>query len=145
LNICPQSSSLLKFVERSQALSAGADKARDLARAAMRSRPHATPEEHAVRIPRSTLAVAITLIALALPASASAAQPSHVVVLNVTPTDTCERTILDVTMTYSIVPATIYTDALCGFAASLSTRKARDLASDPRVQSVTEDRRYTTG
>ena len=98
-----------------------------------------------MRISRSTLAVATTLIALALPASASAAQPSHVVVLNVTPEVTCERTILDVTMEYSIVPETVYTDALCGFAASLSARKARDLSSDPRVVSVTEDGRYTGG
>jgi hypothetical protein len=98
-----------------------------------------------VRISRSIVAVAIALIALALPTSASANQPSHVVVLNVTPDITCERSILDVTMTYSIVADVIYTDALCGFAASLSSRKARDVSSDPRVLSVTADTRSTGG
>jgi len=90
--------------------------------------------------------MATALVALALPTSAAVAdQPSHVVVLNVTPDVTCDRNILDVTMTYSIVADVIYTDALCGFAASLSSRKARDLASDPRVLSVTVDSRSTGG
>lgn len=94
-----------------------------------------------MRSPRSIVAMATAMIALALPTSALANQPSHVVVLNVTPDVTCERNILDVTMTYSIVADVIYTDALCGFAASLSSRKARDVSSDPRVQSVTADTR----
>jgi hypothetical protein len=92
-----------------------------------------------VRIPRSTLAVATTMAALALPASASASQPTHVVVLNVTADATCDRTILDVTMDHDVLPEMVYTDALCGFAARLSTRKARDLADDPRVLSVVLD------
>jgi hypothetical protein len=98
---------------------------------------------NAVRISRSIVAMATAAIALALPTSVLANQPSHVVVLNVTPDVTCERSILDVTMTYSIVADVIYTDALCGFAASLSSRKARDVSGDPRVQSVTVETRST--
>jgi hypothetical protein len=145
LNICPQTRRQLKFKTALKFLP-HAPISRSLHAA---GNPPATRTQHrrntAVRNPRSIVAIATTLIALALPTSALGTQPSHVVVLNLTPDVTCERNILDVTMTYSIVADVIYTDALCGFAASLSTRKARDVSSDPRVQSVTAETRYTGG
>jgi hypothetical protein len=145
LNICPEARRRLKFWTALKFLR----QAPISASLHVGGKPPTTRTQHwrntAVRIPRSIVAVATTLIALALPASALADQPNHVVVLNVTPEVTCERLVLDVTMTYSIVADVIYTDALCGFAAPLSSRKARDVASDPRVQSVTEESRYTGG
>jgi hypothetical protein len=58
---------------------------------------------------------------------------------------TYDRAILDVTMTHGLVPAQVYTSAVCGFAASMSRSRAREVSLDPRVESVQPDTIVTTG
>ncbi len=88
---------------------------------------------------RPLAAAGAALAALALPAPALAAQTSYVVTVQPAVGVSCDRTILEVTMSHDLVPARIYTDSVCGFSASLSKSAVRNLAADPRVVSVTAD------
>ena len=94
-----------------------------------------TPEHRELRFKHSRLAVAATAGLLAFPAGADAGS-QYVVTLDVPATTTCDRVVHDVTTDYAIVPGTVYTSALCGFTASMSTSKARALSVEPRVLSV---------
>jgi len=90
------------------------------------------------------LSTAVVVAALAAPATAQASN-DYVVSLKNPADSTCHGAILEVTMSYGIVPRKLYTSAICGFAASLSKPKARELALDPRVESVQPDAVVTAG
>ena len=95
-----------------------------------------------MRLLPKSLAVASVVTALAAPAPALAAQ-SYVVTLAPGAGTTCERTILDVTVTHHLAATAVYTETTCGFATQMSTSKARSVALDPRVVRVTPDGSYS--
>lgn len=92
----------------------------------------------------TTLGAAALVAAFAAPASAQAAQ-DYVVTLKPAADSTCERTISDVSVAYSITLRSTYTSALCGFSASMSKRTVDDLRLDARVVSVRADTVVTSG
>jgi hypothetical protein len=94
------------------------------------------------RIPALS-AVAAVIAGLAAPGSAGAAQTGYVVTLRAELGAPCSAAIGDVRSDYAITTSVVYTDSICGFAAPLSKAKARDLAADPRVQSVAVDGQVT--
>lgn len=87
---------------------------------------------------RTTAGATAVVAVLLAPATAHAGQ-SYVVSLKPTAEQSCEATIVDVTRAYAISPQSTYTNALCGFSASLNKRTAEALRVDPRVSSVTSD------
>ena len=89
------------------------------------------------RFQRTAGATAITA-ALLTPATASAAQ-GYVVTLAPAGDSTCAATIQAVSSAYSVTPKHTYTNALCGFSASISKRTVEQLRLDPRVASVEPD------
>lgn len=93
---------------------------------------------------KTTVGAAALVAALAVPATAQAGQ-SYVVTLKPAVNTTCERTILDVSVAYSITLKNTYTGTLCGFSASMNKSTAESLRTDPRVDSVTSDSVVTTG
>ncbi len=94
-----------------------------------------------MRASQFILAGAVTA-AVAFPAGAHAGTDS-VVTLSVPATTTCEQVVFSVTADHGITPRTVYTSALCGFSASLSTARARALSADDRVLSVQADTGFT--
>ena len=95
-----------------------------------------------MRLLPKSLAVAALAIALAAPSPALAAQ-SYAITLAPSVGTTFERTILNVTMTHQLAAIAVYAETPCGFAAQMSTSKARSVAHDARVASVTPDGSYS--
>ena len=90
-------------------------------------------------------ALAAVIAGLAVPGTAGAAPTgNYVVTLQAELGAPCAAAIADVTGDYAVTPTLTYTDSLCGFAASLSKSKARDLAADRRVEWVVVDSPVTS-
>lgn len=87
---------------------------------------------------RALTGAAALAITLGVPSAAQAAH-DYVVTLKADATTTCERALIDVTVSYSISTTATYSSALCGFSASLSKGTVVSLEADPRVESVRAD------
>jgi hypothetical protein len=95
------------------------------------------------RFHRAAGVTALAAAALMAPASAHAAQ-DYIVTLQPATGVTCDTTIRDVSIAYSIAPKYTYTASLCGFSASLAKRTVEQLLLDSRVKSVTQDGSVST-